>query len=53
MPHDCLGSRLPDNTKIWIGAKGAKNLFPEDIKYLDGSDGFAVRQKDKNIYIFG
>ena len=42
-----------DNTKIWIGAKQARNLFPEDIKYLVGSDGFAVRQKERNIYIFG
>ncbi|OGV53141.1 MAG: hypothetical protein A2X45_21925 [Lentisphaerae bacterium GWF2_50_93] len=42
-----------DNMKIRIGGKLAKNLFPEDFKYLDGSDGFAVRQKDKNIYIFG
>lgn len=42
-----------NNTKIWVGRGYAEKLFPEDLKYLDGSDGFAVRKKGRNIYIFG
>jgi len=41
------------NTKIYIGKKWAEKIFPKDIKFLKGSDGFAVRKKGKNIYIFG
>ena len=42
-----------DNTKIYIGKKWAEKLFPKDLKFLKGSDGFAVRKKGENIYIFG
>ena len=41
-----------DNFKIYVGKKWAKKLFPEDLKFLEGSDGFAVRQKDGSIYVF-
>lgn len=41
------------NLKIYVGKKWAQNIFPKDIKYLEGSDGFAVRRKEDNIYIFG
>ncbi len=43
-------------TKIFLGATFAKDLFPEDIKALGApkaKDGYAVRVKDGNIYIFG
>ncbi len=44
------------NTKIFLGASFAKELFPEDIKALGAAkakDGYAIRVKDGNIYIFG
>lgn len=45
------------NAKIFLGAGFAKELFPKDLKTLaedeGGVDGFAVRVKDDNIYIFG
>ena len=40
------------NLKIYVGAKWVANFFPKDMEYLKGSDGFAVRKKDGNIYIF-
>lgn len=40
------------NTKIFIGKKWAQDLFPEDLKALKGNDGYAVRKKGNNIYIF-
>ena len=43
--------------KIFLGAGFAKSIFPGDLaKLADGKggvDGFAVRVKDGNIYIFG
>ena len=43
--------------KIFLGAGFAKSIFPDDLaKLADGKggvDGFAVRVKDGNIYIFG
>jgi hypothetical protein len=44
------GGDLP---KIHVGAQWAKDLFPEDFKTLEGSDGYAVRSKGKDIYVFG
>ena len=41
-----------DNTKIYLGKKWAVKLFPKDLKFLKDSDGFAVRKKANNIYIF-
>ena len=47
----------PDKAKIFLGAGCAKDLFAEDLaKLADGKggvDGFAVRVKDGNVYIFG
>jgi len=42
-----------DNVKIFVGGKYAKDLFPEDLAFLAGSDGSAIRTKGKNVYIFG
>lgn len=38
--------------KIFVGRAWADS-FAEDLKALDGSDGYAVRTKDGNIYVFG
>lgn len=43
-------------TRIFLGAPFAKSHFPDDIKALSSAatfDGFAVREKDGDIYIFG
>lgn len=42
-----------DNTKIFIGAEYARQLFPEDIEALKDSDGIAIRTRGKHVYIFG
>ena len=44
------------NVKIFLGATYAKPYFPKDLSLLasgGSSDGFAVRVKDGNLYIFG
>lgn len=41
------------NMKIFVGKSWAEKLFPKDLDYLKGTDGFAVRRKGKNIYVFG
>ena len=47
----------PDKVKIFLGAGFAKDLFADDLaKLADGEggvDGFAVRVRDGNVYIFG
>ncbi len=42
-----------DNLKIFVGQAFAAKLFPEDITFLKGSDGCAIRTRGKNVYIFG
>lgn len=42
-----------DNVKIVLGKKFASGKYGDDLKKLEGSDGFAVRTKGKNIHIFG
>lgn len=38
--------------KIFLGRASADS-FLDDLKFLQGSDGFAVRTKEENIYVFG
>ena len=40
-------------TRIFVGKGWADGRFPEDLKSLDGSDGYAVRRKGEDIYVFG
>lgn len=40
------------NTKVFVGTHFA-SAFKEDAKALVGNDGFAIRQKDGNVYVFG
>jgi len=42
-----------DVLKIHVGSHWAKDLFLEDLKALEGSDGYAVRRYKKDIYVFG
>ena len=51
--HVLAAPGVRDAPKIYVGAQWAQNLFPEDIKQLEGSDGYAVRLKGENIYVFG
>ncbi len=41
------------STKIFVGRAWAEALFPADLKALEGSDGYAVRQTGARIYVFG
>ncbi len=46
----------PSGTKkhaIYVGRIFAEKLFPEDMKALAGSDGYAIRFMDDNFYLFG
>lgn len=38
---------------IILGTEAARRDFASDIEWLGDSDGYAVRTKNKNIYIFG
>lgn len=55
---DCVEQpTAKDNVKIFLGAGFARGLFDDDLRALaegeGGCDGFAVRVKGRNIYIFG
>lgn len=46
------------NTKIFIGKRvreiaGKPYLFGDDLAYLSDSDGFAIRNIDNKLYVFG
>lgn len=55
------GAKLPvlseasrgKKTRIFIGKSFAEKLFPEDLKKLKGTEGFAFRRKGNDIYLFG
>ena len=38
---------------IYVGAAFAKGVFDDDLKTLEGTDGFAIREKDGDLYLFG
>ncbi len=54
------GARIPivnkagDTTgvKVFVGTQFAA-AYPDDLERLKGNDGFAVREKDGNVYVFG
>ena len=51
-----LAPSTDKNVKIYLGATFARPHFPEDLKALasgGSTDGFAVRVKDGDIYLFG
>ncbi|QDV26494.1 DUF4838 domain-containing protein [Aureliella helgolandensis] len=39
-------------TKVFVGTAFGK-AFPTDLETLRGNDGFAVRRKGNNVYVFG
>ena len=41
------------NPKIFVGTGWAGENFAADLKVLDGSDGYALRKKGNDIYVFG
>lgn len=42
-----------DRPRIFVGRDWAEKHFPEDIKSLEGSDGFALRKNNGDVYVFG
>ena len=51
--HEQLtGRKLPEHD-VCIGRAFGEKYFPQDIQYLEGSEGFAVRVKDGKLYLFG
>ena len=38
---------------VFVGAAFAKGMFDDDLAKFKGNDGFAIREKDGNIYLFG
>lgn len=40
-------------TKIRIGRRMAEGKFDEDLKWLEGTEGFAVRESGGDLYLFG
>ncbi len=43
---------LSKTRKIFVGL-GWATAFAEDLREIEGTDGYAVRSKDGNIYVFG
>lgn len=41
-----------NNEKIYLGRKWAEK-YGDDLKYLEGSDGYAVRRSGNGVYVFG
>lgn len=41
-----------NNTKVFVGRSFA-DAFADDLAKLAGNDGFAIRQRDGNVYVFG
>ncbi len=53
LPIEQIPSKSPwFPTKIFLGAKFA-GKFKDDLAFLKGSDGYAVRREGRNLYIFG
>ncbi len=57
--REITGAELPvrdtggaEGVKIFLG-KGNASEFAEDLKALEGSDGYACRNRNGNLYIFG
>lgn len=42
-----------DRPRFRIGRAQAEALFPEDLRALEGSDGFAIRRRGADIHVFG
>ncbi len=40
-------------TKVFVGRNFAEPLFKEDMAALEGSDGYAIRERDGKVYVFG
>lgn len=51
--HKELTGRAEPTYDVCIGRSFGEKLFPDDIKFLEGSEGFAVREKDGKLYLFG
>lgn len=42
-----------DSTKLFVGTAFARTRFAKDIRAIGKTDGFAVRNADGNLYLFG
>ncbi len=59
--EEITGAKLPvlnapsgtKKTCIYVGREFAEKIFPADFRELNGTDGFAVREKDGALYLFG
>jgi hypothetical protein len=48
--HDAA---VQKDVRLLVGTVFARGKFDEDLKWLEGSDGFAVRTRGKDVFIFG
>ena len=49
---EITGKPADGKTGIFLGRSFAEKMFPDDIRKLDGTEGFAIREKDGNLYFF-
>lgn len=47
------GVEAIDAEKIFLGRSFAEKLFPADLRKLEGTEGFAIRKRGKDLYLFG
>ena len=52
-PLEIVRKPSPDRTGIHIGRAFAEGKFAGDLRFLEDSEGFAVRSDGKNLYLFG
>ena len=41
------------DSTVYVGTAFAKGVFDDDLAAIGESDGFAIREKDGNVYLFG
>ena len=46
-------SASPAGARVCIGPRLAADAFAGDLKVLDGTEGFAVRERNGDLYLFG
>lgn len=58
--REITGAELPvvskpsrGGTRIYVGSRFAKGRFDADLKKLSGTEGFAIRRRGEDVYLFG
>ncbi len=53
VPLESVSGRASQKGVIYVGGAFAEGVFDDDLKTIGESDGFAIREKDGSVYLFG